>query len=163
MELRSAHHGDLDTILAIYNDAILHSPALWTDTPVERPDREAWLANRQALGLPVFVAEVDGQVIGYGSYGPWQSRFGYRYTVEDTVYLASEQRGKGFGRALLSALIEHARAAGLHVMVADIDSGNAASIALHEKLGFQQVGVIREVATKNDQWLDLTIMRLGLT
>lgn len=162
MELRPANHGDLDAILAIYNDAILNSTALWTDTPVDRADRETWLTHREALGHPVFVAEVDGVVIGYGSYGPWQSRFGYRYTVEDTIYISSGLHGQGIGRALLTALVEHARAAGLHIMIADIDSGNTASIALHEKLGFEQVGVVREAGIKYGGWLDLTIMRLAL-
>lgn len=163
MELRPATHGDLDAILAIYNDAILNSTALWSDTPVERSDRETWLSQREALGHPVLVAVLDGRVVGYGSYGPWQSRFGYRYTVEDTIYISSEAHGQGIGQALLTALVAHAKAAGLHVMIADIDAGNAASIALHDKLGFEHVGNIREVGTKFGEWLDLVIMRLPLS
>lgn len=162
MIIRPANIGDLDEILAIYNDAILNSTALWSDDPVKRADREQWFAANEARGHPVFVAENEGRVAGYASYGPWQTRSGYRNTVESSVYIRAEHHGLGIGGRLLTALIDHARSAGLHVMIADIESGNMASIALHQKLGFQHCGFIPEVGTKYGRWLDLTVMRLHL-
>ena len=162
MIIRPAVDADLDAILAIHNDAILNSTALWTDDVVPRSDREEWLASRTAAGDAVLVAMEDDQVAGYAAYAPWRAKYGYRNTVEDSVYLAAPFQGRGFGRSLLLALIEHARTAGHHVMLADIESGNAASIRLHESLGFVEVGRLREIGTKFDRWLDLTILQLDL-
>ena len=162
MILRQAVDADLDAILAIHNDAILHSTALWTDTVVERGDREEWLATRTAAGDAVLVAIENDEVAGFASYAQWRARYGYRNTVEDSVYIAAPYQGRGFGRALLVELIEHARGAGHHVMLADIESGNAASIRLHESLGFVEAGRLREIGTKFDRWLDLTILQLDL-
>ena len=162
MILRQAVDADLDTILAIHNDAIRHSTALWTDTVVDRSDREEWLATRTAAGDAVLVAVDNGEVAGYAAYAPWRAKYGYRNTVEDSVYIAARYQGRGIGRALLVELIEHARGAGHHVMLADIESGNAASIGLHESLGFVEAGRLREIGTKFDRWLDLTILQLDL-
>jgi phosphinothricin acetyltransferase len=162
MIIRPAVDADLDAILAIHNDAIRHSTALWTDEVVLRSDREEWLETRTAAGDAVLVAIEDEQVAGYAAYAPWRAKYGYRNTVEDSVYIAETFQARGFGRALLVTLIEHARDAGHHVMLADIESGNAASIALHEKLGFVEVGRLREIGTKFDRWLDLTILQLNL-
>jgi phosphinothricin acetyltransferase len=162
MILRPAADADLDAILAIHNDAILHSTALWTDDPVARNDREEWLASRVAAGNAVLVAVEGHQVAGYAAYAPWRAKYGYRNTVEDSVYIAAPFQGRGLGRALLVALIDHAREAGHHVMLADIESGNAASIRLHESLGFVEAGHLREIGTKFGGWLDLTILQLDL-
>jgi len=162
VRLRPAQDADLDAILAIHNDAILTSPAIWYDEPVARSDREAWFAEHEAAGHPVIVAEVDGVVAGYASYGAWRPRPGYRYTVENSVYLDADHRGQGLGRILLVDLIARARAAGLHMMVANIEASNTASIRLHESLGFQRAGVVREVGRKFDRWLDLVILQLEL-
>jgi phosphinothricin acetyltransferase len=162
MLIRQAEDADLDAILAIHNDAILHSTALWTDEPVERIDREDWLASRTSAGDAVLVAIEEGQLAGYAAYAPWRAKFGYRHTVEDSVYIAAPFQGRGIGRSLLVELIEHARGAGHHVMLADIESGNAASIGLHESLGFVEAGRLREIGTKFERWLDLTILQLDL-
>jgi L-amino acid N-acyltransferase len=162
MIIRPAVDADLDSILAIHNDAILRSTALWTDDVVPRADREEWLASRTAAGDAVLVAIEDDQVAGYAAYAPWRAKYGYRNTVEDSVYLAAPFQGRGIGRSLLVALIDHARAAGHHVMLADIESGNVASIRLHESLGFVEAGRLREIGTKFDRWLDLTILQLDL-
>jgi L-amino acid N-acyltransferase YncA len=162
VQLRPAQDGDLDAILAIHNDAILNSPAIWYDEPVDRANREAWLAEHEAMGHPVIVAEVDGVVAGYASYGPWRPRSGYRYTVENSVYLDAEHQGQGLGRALLVELIARAKASGLHMMVANIEASNTASIRLHRSLGFEQTGFLREVGRKYDRWLDLVILQLAL-
>jgi L-amino acid N-acyltransferase len=162
MLIRPAVDADLDAILAIHNDAILHSTALWTDEIVERSDREEWLASRDAAGDAVLVAIENDEVAGYSAYAPWRAKYGYRNTVEDSVYVAAPFQGRGVGRALLVELIDRARAAGHHVMLADIESGNAASIALHESLGFVEAGRLREIGQKFDRWLDLTILALRL-
>jgi L-amino acid N-acyltransferase len=162
MQIRQAVDADLDAILAIHNDAIAKSTAIWTDDLVPRSEREEWLAGRTAAGDPVLVAIKNDEVAGYATYARWRAKWGYRHTVEDSVYLAAEYQGKGFGRALLEALIDHARAAGHHVMLADIESGNTASIRLHESLGFVEAGRLREIGTKFDRWLDLSILQLDL-
>jgi L-amino acid N-acyltransferase len=162
MLIRQAVDADLDAILAIHNDAILNSTALWTDEPVERSDREEWLAARTAAGDPVLVAIEGGEVAGYATYAQWRPKWGYRFTVEDSVYLAAPHQGKGYGRALLTELISRAREAGHHMILADIESGNVASIRLHESLGFTHVGQIPEIGFKFDGWLGLTILQLRL-
>jgi L-amino acid N-acyltransferase YncA len=162
MLIRQAIDADLDAILDIHNDAIAKSTAIWTDDLVPRSERETWLATRTAAGEPVLVAIENDEVAGYATYAQWRAKWGYRHTVEDSIYLTAEHQGKGFGRALLTALIERARGAGHHVMLADIESGNAASIRLHKSLGFVEAGHLREIGTKFDRWLDLTILHLNL-
>ena len=162
MLIRQAVDADLDAILAIHNDAIATSSAIWTDDPVPRSEREEWLASRTAAGDPVLVAIEGDELAGYATYAQWRAKWGYRHTVEDSVYLTAAHQGKGFGRALLEALIDHAHSAGHHVMLADIESGNEASIRLHESLGFVEAGRLREIGTKFDRWLDLTILQLNL-
>jgi len=162
MLIRQAVDADLDAILAIHNEAIAASTAIWTDAVVPRSDREEWLAARTAAGDPVLVAIEQDTLAGYATYAQWRPKYGYRHTVEDSVYIAAPFHGRGIGRALLVELIGHARGAGHHVMLADIESGNAASIRLHEGLGFVEVGHLREIGTKFDRWLDLTILQLDL-
>ncbi|CAN5125549.1 GNAT family N-acetyltransferase [soil metagenome] len=161
-DIRDATPADLPAILNIHNDAIRTSRAIWMDEPVELSDREEWFASAQERDDAVLVAEVDGAVAGYASFGPWRERYGYRHSVENSVYIADGHQGAGLGRALLVELIARARAAGYHVMIADIEAGNRASIHLHESLGFLHEGLVREVGTKFGEWLDLAIMRLPL-
>lgn len=163
MTIRDAHAGDAGAIAAIYNDAVEHTTAIWNETVVDAENRRAWLTDRQAAGFPVLVA-VDGAgaVIGYASYGPWRAFDGYRHTVEHSVYVRGDQRGRGVGERLLRALIDRAQGSGVHVLVAGIEAGNAASIRLHERLGFDDAGTLREVGTKFGRWLDLTFLQLTL-
>ena len=163
MLIRPAVDEDLDAILAIHNDAILNSTALWTDEVVDRAEREEWLTSRVSAGNAVLVAVDDGEVAGFAAYAPWRWKSGYRNTVEDSVYIDAAHQGKGIGRELLTQLIEHAKGAGHHVMLADIESGNAASIRLHESLGFEHAAQLNEIGQKFDRWLDLTIMSLRLS
>jgi len=160
--LRAAEDRDLDAILAIHNDAIAHSRAIWTDALVDRREREHWLAARREAGHPVVVAEVDGVVAGYATYGPWRLKSGYRYTVEDSIYLDRAFRGQGIGGLLLGEIIRIARERGLRVMIADIEAGNTASIRLHERFGFTHAGLLRGIGTKFDERLDLAILELPL-
>ncbi|HSX69297.1 MAG TPA: GNAT family N-acetyltransferase [Pseudomonas sp.] len=163
MNIRDAGEADLPAILAIYNDAVANTTAIWNETLVDLADRQAWLNQRRAAGFPVLVAEdADGGVLGYASYGTWRGIEGFRHTVEHSVYVSGDQRGRGLGIALMRALIERARAAGLHVMVAAIETENAASIGLHRRLGFEITGQMPQVGRKFGRWLDLTFMQLLL-
>ncbi len=163
MNIRDAGPADVDGITDIYNDAVVNTTAIWNETKVDAANRTAWHADRQHLGYPVLIAaEEDGQVLGYASFGDWRAFDGYRHTVEHSVYVRADQRGKGIGDALMRALIERAREIGKHVMVAGIEAQNAGSIHLHEKLGFEQVGNLKEVGTKFGAWLDLAFMQLTL-
>ena len=162
MLIRSAVDSDLDEILAIHNAAIRDSLAIWTEVEADRADRERWLAAHESAGHPVIVAEVNGVVAGYAAYGPWREKTGYRYTVENSVYVADGFQRQGIARLLMIELIETARARGIHVMIAAIEAGNTASIKLHEQLGFEPPQVMREVGIKFGTWLDLAMMRLQL-
>jgi L-amino acid N-acyltransferase len=163
LRLRDAEHRDADALAAIYNDAVLNTTAIWNDAPVDSANRVAWLDARRSSGYPVIVAvDADDQVLGYASFGDWRPFDGFRHTVEHSVYVRSGQRGRGIGRVLMTALIERARLIGKHVMVAAIEAGNAGSIGLHEKLGFESTGTLRQVGTKFGDWLDLTFMQLVL-
>lgn len=163
MAIRDAQPGDIPGITTIYNDAVAHSTAIWNETLVDTDNRLAWLAERQRAGYPVLVAvDEHDQVLGYASFGDWRAWDGYRHTVEHSVYVRADQRGKGTGERLMRALIERARGIGKHVMVAGIEAGNMGSIRLHEKLGFEQVGHLREVGAKFGAWLDLVFLQLHL-
>lgn len=163
MRIRDAEAGDVAGILEIYNDAVVHTTAIWNEAVVDAANRAAWLADRRRLGYPVLVAvDEDGRVAGYASFGDWRAWDGYRHTVEHSVYVHRDRRGGGVGRVLLAALIDRARALGKHVMVAGIEAGNAGSIRLHRSLGFEPAGVMREVGTKFGRWLDLAFLQLRL-
>lgn len=161
MQIRDAEDRDLVGITAIYNDAVEHTTAIWNETTIDVENRRAWRADRENTGYPVLVAVSDkGDVLGYASFGDWRAWDGYRHTVEHSVFVRADQRGGGIGKALMAALIERARDIGKHVMVAGIEAGNTGSIRLHEKLGFEHAGLLREVGTKFGRWLDLAFMQL---
>ncbi|WP_184492226.1 GNAT family N-acetyltransferase [Pseudomonas solani] len=162
-EIRDASEADLPGILAIYNAAVEHTTAIWNENLVDLANRRAWLAERSGAGFPVLVArDAAGEVVGYASYGAWRPHDGYKHTVEHSVYVRADQRGKGLGPQLMQALIERARSAGLHVMVGAIESENTASIRLHQRLGFVITGQMPQVGRKFGRWLDLTFMQLIL-
>ncbi|MFN3441190.1 MAG: GNAT family N-acetyltransferase [Rhizobium rosettiformans] len=160
--LRDATEADLPAILAIYNHAVADTTAIWNEILVDLDNRKAWYDLRQARGFPILVAEVDGRIAGYASYGDWRPFDGFRQSVEHSVYVEKDHYGRGLGKALMSALIERARAGNIHVMVAAIEAGNTGSIALHKSLGFRLVGTHHEVGKKFGRWLDLTMMELKL-
>ena len=163
LHIRDAMAGDAPGIAAIYNDAVLHTTAIWNEVRVDTANRAQWIAERQARGYPVLVAsDARGAVLGYASFGDWRAFDGYRHTVEHSVYVHPDCRGQGVGRRLMQALIERARGLGKHVMVAAIEAGNTGSIALHEQLGFVQTGRMPEVGTKFGRWLDLAWLQLRL-
>lgn len=163
MIIRAANESDAEIIAEIYNDAVLNTTAIWNENRIDVANRIAWINSRQQAGFPVMVAADDeDSVLGYASYGDWRPWDGYRHTVEHSVYVHKDTRGKGAGAALMQVLIQLAREAGKHVMVAAIESENAASIALHKKLGFIESGRMTEVGTKFGRWLDLTFLQLRL-
>tara|TARA_R110000803_G_scaffold210730_1_gene283452 strand:+ start:503 stop:1033 length:531 start_codon:yes stop_codon:yes gene_type:complete len=162
MHIRTATKGDLPAILEIYNQVLLTSTAIYDDQPSSLEERLDWFEGRVQQGVPVLVAEEGGAVVGFASYGPWRGRWGYRFTVEHSVHVDASHRGAGVGGALLAALIELAKEAGLHVMVGGIDAENLNSIRFHARFGFEQVGHAKEVARKFDRWLDLVTMQLFL-
>ncbi|VVN23760.1 L-methionine sulfoximine/L-methionine sulfone acetyltransferase [Pseudomonas fluorescens] len=160
--IRDAQAADVPGILAIYNDAVRNTTAIWNETPVDLANRQAWFAARAEQGYPILVVADDSGVLGYASFGDWRPFEGFRHTVEHSVYVREDQRGKGLGPLLMAALIERARGCGKHVMVAAIESGNAASVRLHERLGFVVTGQMPQVGIKFGRWLDLTFMQLPL-
>lgn len=163
MEIRDASSADMKGVTAIYNDAVEHTTAIWNEAKVDIENRLKWLEDRQRSSYPVLVAiGKDGTVLGYSSFGDWRAWDGYRHTIEHSVYVRADQRGKGIGKALMLALIDRAKELGKHVMVAGIEAKNTASIQLHEKLGFEHAGLLKQVGTKFDAWLDLAFLQLTL-
>ncbi|KAA8735597.1 N-acetyltransferase family protein [Acinetobacter qingfengensis] len=164
MLIRSAQIQDIPAITTIYNDAVQHTTAIWNDQLVTQQNREQWLTAKQQNNEPVFVA-VDmqhQQVMGYASYGQWRYFDGYRHSIEHSIYIDTTYRGRGIGTHLLNQLIETAKQQNKHAMIAAIESGNIASIQLHQKLGFQHIGTFPQVGKKFGQWLDLTCLQLLL-
>lgn len=158
--IRDATEADLPAIRDIYNHAVEHTTAIWNETLVDLDNRLEWFKTRKGRGFPVIAAEMNGKVAGYASYGDWRAFDGYRHTVEHSVYVDKDCRGAGIGEKLMRALIERASAGNVHVMIAGIEAENAASIKLHEKLGFRIAGTFSEVGIKFGRWLDLTCMEL---
>lgn len=161
--IRDATEADLPRILAITNEAIENTTAVWSLTPATLEQRAAWFRERRAAGLPVLVAEHAGSVAGFASYAQYRPWEGYLHTVEHSLYVDPAAQGRGLGRMLLTALIAHARGENRHVMVGGIEASNAPSLALHASLGFEESGTLREVGRKFDRWLDLTFVTLVLT
>ncbi|HEY3291381.1 MAG TPA: GNAT family N-acetyltransferase [Anaerolineae bacterium] len=161
-DIRLATEADLPAILSIYNDAILNTTAVYDYTAHTLEMRQAWFAAKQRDGFPVYVAEVDGEVCGFSSFGPFRAWAAYKYSVEHSVYVAQHRRNYGVGRALILAVIDAARAMDRHVILAGIDSENEVSIRLHRKLGFVEAGTMKQVGYKFGHWLDLVFMQLIL-
>ena len=161
--VRPALEADLAAVAAIYREHVLNGSASFE---IEPPDLAEMARRRAAIldaGLPYLVAEVEGAVAGYAYAGPYRPRPAYRFTVEDSVYLAPGMQGRGLCRALLGSLIALCREAGKRQMIAIIgDSANRASIGLHAALGFRHVGTLTDVGFKHGRWLDSVIMQLAL-
>jgi L-amino acid N-acyltransferase YncA len=163
LSIRFAQASDNAAITRIYAHAVRHGTASFETEP---PD-EAEMARRQSAleagGFPFLVAEQDGEVVGYAYAGPYRARPGYRFTVEDSIYIAAQAQGRGIGRALLAKLIAEAEQRGFRQMIAVIgDSAQIASIALHEAAGFRLVGTFEAVGFKFGRWLDSVLMQRAL-
>ncbi|MDO3650926.1 GNAT family N-acetyltransferase [Nocardia mangyaensis] len=163
MRIRDADKADLPAVLAIHNTNIAESTAIWDTDEVDLDDRLTWFADRSAAGMPILIAEIDGEVAGYASYGQWRPKSGYRFTVENSVYVDDRFQRRGVATALLTELITRATDSHrVHAMVAAIESSNSGSITLHERFGFRIVGELPEVGHKFGRWMDLTLLQLTL-
>jgi phosphinothricin acetyltransferase len=152
-----------DTILAILNDAIVHSTALYDYKPRTPEAMTQWFATKSAAGFPVIGVEDDtGTLLGFASYGTFRAWPAYKYTAEHSIYIHKDHRGRGLGKWLLGELIEAARKQDLHTLIGAIDGANASSVALHRQFGFEPVGRVREAAFKFGRWLDLEFYQLIL-
>lgn len=162
VRIRPAVRGDVPAILAIYNDAVATSTASWDVEPVGLEERLARFDAQAAAGLPLLVADADGAVLGYATFGPFRPKAGYARTMEHSVYLAPDARGLGLGRRLMVELIAAAREAGVHALVGALDATNVVSLRLHAQLGFVEVGRLPQVGAKFGRWLDLVFVQLLL-
>ncbi|TCS37756.1 phosphinothricin acetyltransferase [Paucimonas lemoignei] len=150
-------------ILAIFNDAILHSTALYDYRPRSPESMIGWFRAKEERRFPVIGVESEtGELMGFATYGTFRAFPAYKYTVEHSVYVEKSHRGKGLGLQLMQRLIEAARGQDLHVLVGGIDAANTTSIALHRKLGFEHAGTIRQAGFKFGRWLDLVFYQLVL-
>jgi phosphinothricin acetyltransferase len=161
--IRPATTADIAAITAIYADAVSHGTASFELSP---PD-EAEMAQRMGAlldkGFPYLAADLEGELAGYAYAGPYRARPAYRYTVEDSVYVAPQRQGRGVGRALLTALVSESEVRGFRQMIAVIgDSEQVASIALHAAAGFYVVGTFPHVGFKFGRWLDTVLMQRPL-
>jgi L-amino acid N-acyltransferase len=163
MQIRDATEADFPAITAIYNDILINSTAIYNDRQTTVEERIAWGQARREQGYPVIVAEEDGRIAGFGSFGDFRSWPGYRFTVEGTIHVHSCSRGKGVGTELLRLLIARAKELGKHTMVAGVDSENVASIRFLEKFGFERAAFLPEVGYKFDRFLDLVILHYWIT
>lgn len=162
MQIRDASESDLAGILPIYNEAVLNTTAVWDEAPRSMDAQRQWLEQKRAQSYPVLVA-ADGDVVaGFCSYGPFRAWYGYRFSVENSIYVAAAYRRQGIAQQLLDTLVERARQQGMHLMVAGIEAQNAASIRLHERAGYSVAGCVHEVGFKFGRWLDLLIMERRL-
>jgi phosphinothricin acetyltransferase len=163
MTIRPATSGDLDAILDIYNHAVMHTTASYDYEPWPRPKRVEWFEDHVQNNYPVLVAENSGgQILGWGSLSRFHSRPGYRFTAEDSIYVAEEARGRGVGKQLLAPLIDAARQRQFHSIIGLIDAQNEASVRLHARFGFEKVAFLKQVGHKFDRWLDVVYMQLML-
>ncbi len=163
MRVRPAKQDDLPSILAIYNEAVLNTTATYDYEPWTLDQRRVWFAEQQTENLPVFVAEEEaGGVVGWSCLRPFRPRIGYRFTVENSIYVAADRRGQGIGKLLMPPLITAARERGFHAIIAAIDADSEVSLRLHAAFGFVEVGHLKEVGFKFGRWLDVLYLELLL-
>jgi phosphinothricin acetyltransferase len=158
-QIRAAVDADAPMLAQIYNEVIANTTAVYRETPVTPEERGAWVRGRIEQGYPVLVAVDASGVIGFASFGDFRAWPCYRHTVEHSVHVRADRRGRGAGKQLLRDLFPLAARLGKHVMVAGVDAANTASIGMHERLGFERVAHFREVGRKFDRWLDLVFLQ----
>jgi phosphinothricin acetyltransferase len=157
--VRSATVTDAEAIRAIYNVEVSTSTVTFDLVPRTLDEQQAWLVDRNGAHAVLVAEGDDGHVWGFASLSPFRERPAYSTTVEDSVYVHRDHQGAGVGKALLAALVETATSHGFHTVIARIVGGHDASIALHGSVGFEHVGVEREVGRKHRKWLDVVIMQ----
>ena len=159
IKIRDYQKQDCSAVLAIINDAILHSTALYDYNVRNLNTQETIFEEKLQKGFPVIVAEMNNEVIGFGYYSEFRFREAYKFTVEHSVYANKNYIGKGIGKLLLTELIERAKKQNLHTMIGVIDSENTNSIDFHKKFGFKEVGFIKESGFKFNKWLHSVIVQ----
>ena len=157
--VRPAVREDCPAILAIYNEAVLTTTASYDYEPRTLEHRVQWFEAHERDGYPMFVAEdFQGLVVGWSALNKYHDRIGYRFTTENSIYIAEAHRGRGLGKKLLEPLIDAARAKGLRAIIACIDAANDVSVRLHARYGFETVGHFKQVGFKFGRWLDVVYM-----
>jgi L-amino acid N-acyltransferase YncA len=160
IDIRPARAADLPAMLSIYNEVIENSTAVYALAPSTLAERQAWFDARTSAGFPVLVAMRSGEVVAFASFGEFRGAWpGYRYTVEHSVHVHRDLRGRGIGTALVQALLPLALAMDKHVMIGGIDAANSGSLRMHERLGFERIAHFREVGHKFGRWLDLVFVQ----
>lgn len=162
MIIRNANENDLPQLLEIYNDIILNTTAIYQYQPHRLETRKEWFTTKQQQGFPVYVAEDNDHIVGFSTLGTFRNWQAYKYSVENSVYVATEQRGKGIGKLLLPPVINAAKQMQMHTVIAGIDATNMVSLKLHKNFGFQEVAHFRQVGYKFGRWLDLKFLQLIL-
>jgi phosphinothricin acetyltransferase len=161
--IEPATRADLGQILAIYNEVIRNTTAVYQEEDFTAERGEIWFDTKQRLGFPFIVARDASGVVGFGTFGEFRAWPCYRLSVEHSVHVRADRRGAGIGRRLVTDLKGRATALGKHVMIAGIDADNTVSIALHRSLGFSIVGHFHQVGYKFGRWLDLVFMQCILS
>ena len=159
LTIRDAVEQDVPGILAIYNDVIATSTAVYRDDPASLDDRLQWFNARRAQSYPILVAGGDSGILGFASYGDFRSWPGYRFSVEHTVHIRAGERGRGVGTMLMQELIRRAIEQDKHVMIGGVDADNEPSLRFHERLGFVRAAHLRQVGFKFGRWLDLVFVQ----
>ncbi len=160
--IREAEQKDVQKILEIINHEILNATVVYDYDARTYEQQLNWFHKKKEDGYPIFVATENNEVIGYGTYGIFRAFQGFKYSVEHSIYVHKNGRGKGIGKLLLNHLIKSAKKQNYHVMIAGVDASNKASVQFHEKFGFTTVGIFKEVGFKFDKWLDLHFLQLQL-
>ncbi|MEO6452756.1 MAG: N-acetyltransferase family protein [Ginsengibacter sp.] len=160
--VREANENDLNELLEIYNEVILHTTAVYQYEVHTLEMRREWFATKQQQGFPVFVAEENKSVAGFSTFGAFRNWQAYKYTVENSIYVAANCRGKGIGKLLMTPLINAAKELDMHTIIAGIDATNEVSIKLHENFGFREMAHFKQVGYKFNRWLDLKFLQLIL-
>lgn len=160
--IREATEADLPAILEIYNEVIVNTTAVYDYKPHTLEMRQQWFSTKREQGFPVFVAEDEGVIYGFSTIGPFRNWAAYKYSVENSIYVAASARGKGVGKLLFPPIIKAAAERQMHTIVAGIDAANENSIKLHERFGFVEVAHFKQVGYKFGKWLDLKFFQLLL-
>lgn len=159
MTIRIAKEKDLSGIMEILNYEIENSTSVYEDHPKDLKTLQQWFSEKKRLRFPVLVAVNENQILGYSSFGKFRPHEGFRLTIEHSIYVAQQFRGKGIGHLLMERLLVHAKELGYHVIVAAVDSTNVKSIRFHEEFEFIEIGRMKEVGQKFGQWLDMVFMQ----
>ena len=158
--VRSAKENDLQATLDIYNEIIANSTAIFQYEPQTLEMRKAWFTEKKEKNYPVFVAEENNVIVGFSAFGQFRNWQAYKFSVENSVYVKADCRGRGIGKLLLQPLIDAAKEMQLHTIIAGIVADNEASLVLHKQFGFVEVAHFKEVGWKFDKWLDLKFLQL---